>query len=408
MFFRRIGSKSKCAPAQATRKVQLRLEQLEDRCVPSATDLGIAGEFNVFVFEDFNGFYSDVEGRLAAGRDVTLSNYSVGDKLTDSNGTRDNLIVGDDLTFRSGQIFNGNVVYGDTAKMRRAGASNGNVRQGQVLDFVTTENELSAKSETWAALGTTGTIANKWGELRLTGTDHEFNVFNISAEQLASSWGIRITAPAGSTVLVNVTGSHVAMEYMDMQLRGVDRSQVLFNMHQATTVSMAGIGLQGSILAPKAQVNFDDGNMFGTLVAKSFSGQGQFNYDPICITIPDNQPAALSGKVFNDKNGDGIQQADEPGVQDVTLILAGQGVSVFLTTQTNANGEFVFTELPAGVFTTAIVVPEGFVLVTINVGSKGGAESLVTGEIADIPLENGDFGINYEFGIRVPPGGGGE
>lgn len=407
MLFQRIGAQSKSA-SQSSRHVQLRLEQLEERCVPSATDLGVAGEFNVFVFQDFNGTYCDVEGRLAAGRDISLSNYSVGDKLGDSNGTRDDLIAGDDITFRSGQVFSGNVVYGDTSNLRRVGVPNGTVRQGNVLDFTAAQTELTNKSAAWAEFDTTGTIVNKWGELRLTGTDPAFNVFNITAEQLDCAWGIKIKAPAGSTVLVNVSGTHVTMDYMDMQLRGVDRSQVLFNLHEADCVTMAGIGFQGSILAPKAQVNFNDGNLWGSLVAKSFCGGGQFNHDPICINIPDNteQPISLSGKVFNDKNADGIQQANEPGVQDVTLVLAGQGNSVFLTTQTNANGEFVFTDLPAGQFTTAIVIPEGFTLVTINVGSEGGNKSLLTGEITDIPLEEGDFGINYEFGIRVPDGGG--
>jgi hypothetical protein len=38
--------------------------------------------YNVFVFEDFRGDNSDVEGRVAAGRDIQLTNFNVGCKIS--------------------------------------------------------------------------------------------------------------------------------------------------------------------------------------------------------------------------------------------------------------------------------------------------------------------------------------
>lgn len=406
MIFRWIGARPKERSA-TSHHVRLRLEELEDRCVPSATDLGIAGEFNAFVFNDYTGYWSDVEGRLAVGRDATLSGYGIGDRLTDSNGTRDDLIVGDDLSYQNGQVFNGNVVYGTSASMFYVGVPNGTVRQDHVIDFNAAQTELTDKSTTWAALGTNGTIENNWGGLTLTGTNATLNVFNLSAAQLQNIWGLTINAPAGSTVLVNVTGTNVTLQYFGMNVNGTDRNHVLFNLHEAEQVTLQGIGFQGSILAPDAHVTFNNGNLTGTLVSNCFTGQGQMNDAPIRINIPESIPSTLSGRVFNDKNDDGEQQSGEAGVQDVTLILTGQGVSIYLTDTTDENGDFSFEDLPAGQYTAAIVVPDGNILVSIHVGSESGTDSLGTGEITDIPIESGDNAIEYNFGIRVPRTGGG-
>lgn len=404
MFFRWIGARSNSVSPKS-RTVQLRLEQLEDRCVPSATDLGIAGDFNAFVFTDYTGQWSDVEGRLAVGQDAKLSGYGVGDKLTNSHGTRDDLIVGDDLTYQNGQVFNGNIVYGDTASINSVGVPNGTIRKDHVVDFTAAETDLKTKSATWSGYGTNGTIANNWGGLNLTGSSSTLNVFNLSATQLQNIWGLTINVPAGSSVLVNVTGTNISLQNFSMNVNGTDGSHVLFNLYQATDVTLQGVGFQGSILAPQAHITFNNGSLSGTLVADSFTGQGQFNLSPIRINIPESLPASLSGSVFNDKNGNGVQDSGEAGIEQVTLIITGQGVSYYMTTTTDKNGNFTFTGLPSGHFTVAIIVPDGSTLASVHVGSEGGNPSLSTGEITDISLGNGVFGIHYDFGLRSPTGG---
>jgi hypothetical protein len=49
-----------------------------------AISLGTAGDYNVFVFGDYSGSNSDVQGCLAAGGNVSLESYGVGDKLPDN------------------------------------------------------------------------------------------------------------------------------------------------------------------------------------------------------------------------------------------------------------------------------------------------------------------------------------
>jgi len=54
---------------------------------------------------------------------------------------------------------------------------------------------------------------------------------------------------------------------------------------------MVAIGIEGSILAPKANVNFSSGQMNGQLVAKSFTGGGELhNYgfnNQVVVSAPE-------------------------------------------------------------------------------------------------------------------------
>src|SRR5207244_993867 len=66
-------------------------------------DLGIADNFNEFIFHNATQSATDVEGRAAIGGNASLTNFGVGDGLTNSHGTRDDLIVGGNLTYNTGQ-----------------------------------------------------------------------------------------------------------------------------------------------------------------------------------------------------------------------------------------------------------------------------------------------------------------
>lgn len=401
MFFRRTGMQGRTS-SRLRRRTPLFLEQLEERCVPSATDLGIAGNYNAFVFADYAGKYSDVEGRLAVGHDASLVGYGVGDRLTNSHGTRDDLIVGHALTYTNGQVFNGNIAYGNSALLSGVGVPNGSVKKTSVIDFAGTQSDLTAKSSTWSQYGTQGTITNNWGNLALTGTDARFNVFDLSAAQLQNVWSVTINAPANSTVLINVSGPSITLQNFGINIIGTDHSRVLFNFNQASSVTLQGIGFQGNILAPNADVTFNNGSFLGTLVAKSFTGSGQLNLSGINIDIPQSLPAKISGLVFNDKNSDGIQEADEPGMSNVTLIIQGVGVSYYNTTHTDINGHFTFSNVPPGHYTIAVVTPNRYKVVSIHVGSAGGVKHLDTGEITGIPLGNAANAIEYDFGLTIP------
>jgi hypothetical protein len=87
---------------------------------------------------------------------------------------------------------------------------------------------------------------------------------------------------------------------------------------------------------------------------------------------------AISGKVINDLNGNGIFNAGEPGLAGATLTLvATTGVS-FGTTVTGSGGDFTFVNLPAGTYTLTRTNPAGFVSTGVQPGVGGTSLNLDT------------------------------
>jgi hypothetical protein len=56
-----------------------------------------------------------------------------------------------------------------------------------------------------------------------------------------------------------------------------NREHVLFNFYEAETLSLANIGVQGSILAPDADIQTSWGVIWGQVVGESWSGPMQVN-----------------------------------------------------------------------------------------------------------------------------------
>ena len=73
----------------------------------------------------------------------------------------------------------------------------------------------------------------------------------------------------------------------------------------------------------------------------------------------------VSGVVFNDVNGDGVQDAGESGIINVMVQLL-QGGSPISTTTTNATGVYSFTAVTEGSYTVRETDPAGYVSTTPN------------------------------------------
>ncbi|MCB1055579.1 MAG: choice-of-anchor A family protein, partial [Acidobacteria bacterium] len=255
-------------------------------CVDGA--LGLAGDFNVFVFGDLTQNATDCEGRLAAGGRVQLQSYGVGQALPASGGTDDRLVAGGDLVYTDGTVWGGNVVHGGTAQLTRVDLPDGTARQETTIDFEGERARLEALSSTLAAADVNGTTdVAPWGAITLTGSDPELNVFSLAGSALGSSTGLTVDVPAGATALVNVDGSAVTMQNFSFFLEGgADRQRILLNLHQATSLTVQGIAVEASILAPRAAVQFNNGALDGSLVAASLQGSGESHHHPFASCLP--------------------------------------------------------------------------------------------------------------------------
>src|SRR6202035_5655050 len=89
-------------------------------------DLGAANDFSVFIHNNFNASFSDVQGRLAVGGNANITGYSVGDALASNGG--DTLVVGGDLNLSNGQVNHGDIAVGGAANIaQNVGIPNGAV-----------------------------------------------------------------------------------------------------------------------------------------------------------------------------------------------------------------------------------------------------------------------------------------
>ena len=74
---------------------------------------------------------------------------------------------------------------------------------------------------------------------------------------------------------------------------------------------------------------------------------------------------SVSGFVWDDLNTNGIQDAGEPGIPNQVVTLAGP---VNATTTTDANGAYLFSNLPAGNYTITVELLDGTPLPSMTVG----------------------------------------
>ena len=251
--------------------------------------LGPAQDFNIFVFGDHTQSFVDAGGRVAVGGNATYAHYGIGTSLPSST-TRADLIVGGDIDITGGTNFNGNTAISSTGSVINYSMTNNNGVPGQplvadLIDFAAAQADLIARSNTWAALAPTGSVAVNFGQLDLTGSDPLLNVFNIDGNDIGGSGfslatlnGINVIAPETSTVLINILGDNVGFGSYQIFVNGgqpnssVDATRFMWNFSEANYAFNQHIGVIGSILAPNADYTGFGGNIDGTLVANSLNG----------------------------------------------------------------------------------------------------------------------------------------
>ena len=391
--------------------------------------LGTAGEFNTFVFGDFSGWNSDTEGRLAAGGNVTLLSYGLGDKLTPGE-YEDVLIVGGHLTATNGQANNGNVLVGGTATLTGFNIVGGHLfdkKSPLPIDFAAEEDYLKTLSQELAMLPPTGTAKKIYGgSLKLTGNDNSNSrrqVFYVNGAELLTMYGVSPLEgiPSGATIVVNVSGTSSGLTNMSMAAFDDSvKQKVLFNFYEATELKISGIGVKGSILAPYAHLeNPENGHIDGTLIAASVGGnmQGGFlEQHPFAFTgdLPCVEPvlASLGDRVWYDANENGIQDDGEAGANGVTVTLYTSDVNctsgdVVAETTTDDDGKYLFENLDEGQYYVEFSnLPTGYTFTTLNQGSDDASDSdadRTTGRTVCTSLKPGDNDLTWDAGLVLEP-----
>ena len=134
-----------------------------------------------------------------------------------------------------------------------------------------------------------------------------------------------------------------------------------------------------------------------------------FAFRPAPVILP-VVSVSVGDRVWNDLDGDGAQDPDEPGIVGVRLTIRNTDGSPVVdvngnpvtTTTTGANGNYIFTNLPPGQYVVTVAGPAGFVA-SNSAALSGSAvsESLTSTNASDLTLDFGYTALRHSIAGNV-------
>ena len=115
---------------------------------------------------------------------------------------------------------------------------------------------------------------------------------------------------------------------------------------------------------------------------------------------------AIGDFVWQDTNGNGIQENGEPGLPNIAVTLFDSNNNVVKTITTDATGHYLFSNLPAGNYTVGFALPSaGFFFSPPNQGNNDAVDSDAgqNGQTGTISLAAGQTDLTVDAGIFAPP-----
>lgn len=118
---------------------------------------------------------------------------------------------------------------------------------------------------------------------------------------------------------------------------------------------------------------------------------------------PNESDILIGDRVWLDQNGNGLQDAGEPGMGNVTVnLLSGIDETLVAATATDANGYYQFEDMPAGSYKVAFVLPANHSFTVKNQGANPAIDSdpnQVTGISDAFTVVNGTAYLTWDAGL---------
>ena len=115
-------------------------------------------------------------------------------------------------------------------------------------------------------------------------------------------------------------------------------------------------------------------------------------------------PASLGDYVWNDINGNGVQESGEPGIPGIKVELYDSAGNLVGTTTTDANGKYRFEYLATGDYTVKFYPPATYIISPPN-QTTAGADSNpnpITGVTPPVHLNPGEYNPTIDAGVYQP------
>jgi len=266
----------------------------------------IAHLFNAFFFGDFTGFNSDIQGRLAAKGTVDISggfhngafnfdpfthnkliaHYHKDDK------TKENIpytiVAGDVLFHDNGEILNGGVAYQNKVKLpsyikEALERQNYPIKKSSFIDFEKEKQSIIAHSKELGAMKENTKAREENGKLIIDLVPGQ-KMYVIKITDLSKYWDIQVHENnvdlEGVTMIFNLVSDNVVFTNFDISGLKKYASRILWNASNASKVKIQNFRVQGSLLAPNADIEGNNGNIQGQIIGKSFKGNLQIDWVP--------------------------------------------------------------------------------------------------------------------------------
>jgi uncharacterized delta-60 repeat protein len=234
------------------------------------------------------------------------------------------------------------------------------VAGGKILLGGNATNASAVGSFALARLNTNGTLDTSFGTNGKTTTAFAGET-GVSTAMTVQSNG-KIVLVGGESVvnegdIAMVIARYSANGFLDPTFNGT--GEVPYN-HETSNInfineSAAAVAIQpdGKILVAGTQGEGGPGGSSSNAIINRFFG------DPTTAI-----PETISGAVFNDTNGDGIQDDGEKGLAGITVYLDPNYNHKLDPSEesvvTDANGDFTFTNLPADPEILRVILPSGY------------------------------------------------
>ena len=116
-----------------------------------------------------------------------------------------------------------------------------------------------------------------------------------------------------------------------------------------------------------------------------FDAEGEVQYEGYNFgeKLRATPSGVIGDRIWNDANGNGVQDGSEPGVAGVRVSLSGPGGP--RTAVTDASGRYQFTGLAPGTYTVSFTTPAGYTLTAATVGTDRTIDSNFTAVTPTVP-----------------------
>ncbi|MEI6210197.1 MAG: SdrD B-like domain-containing protein [bacterium] len=122
------------------------------------------------------------------------------------------------------------------------------------------------------------------------------------------------------------------------------------------------------------------------------------------VTI--DEAGAIAASVWHDQNGNGVRDAGEPGLSNVTVNLLNLSSNVLFTTRTDASGMYAFASLAPAAYLLQFLPPGGFVFTVPDAGGDNSitnsAANPASGESVPFMLLPKQVDVMHHAGLYLP------